>query len=77
MTRAVRTSACNCTVFSFTKIEHELIFLITQELMGANHDSQTYFYRVSAVNAAGECELSEEVSVTPSQPPQAVSTRPL
>ncbi len=45
--------------------------------MGANHDSQTYFYRVSAVNAAGECELSEEVSVTPSQPPQAVSTRPL
>lgn len=33
--------------------------------MGANHDNQTYFYRVSAVNAAVECELSEEVSVTP------------
>lgn len=33
--------------------------------MGENHDNQTYFYMLSAVNAAGECEPSEEVSVTP------------
>ncbi len=29
-------------------------------------NNQTYFYKVSAVNAAGESALSEEVSVTPS-----------
>lgn len=31
-------------------------------------NNQTYYYKVSAVNAAGESILSNEVSVTPSAP---------